>query len=183
MMRRELDGWRMFVPGEPSQRALARFLIAMDELRARLSPDRYPNLEVSDEGYLWFNVASFPGTWEVLAFPFGLGDLPGPALAVSFPHEPLDWGADLVETLAKVLPSGAGWILFAASSSREEILEAYAHGCLPPLRLVRERERLLAVYTREMFWSYFGLYIPAGELTVGDAEQAIRLVLAAVEAR
>lgn len=180
-MRKELDGWRMFVPGEPRQRALARFLIAMDELRARLSPDRYPNLEVSDEGHLWFNVASFPGTWEVLAFPFGLGDLPGPALAVSFPHEPLDRGTDLVEALAKVLESKADWILFAADSSREEILEAYAHGRLPPLSLVRDRERLLAAYAREVFWSYFGLYMPAGDLTVKDAEQAIRLALAAVE--
>lgn len=180
-MRKELDEWRMFVPDEPSQLTLARFLIAMDELRARLSPDRYPNLEISDEGHLWFNVASSHGAWEVLAFPFGVGDLPGPALAVSFPHEPLDRGADLMEALAKVLESRAGWILFAADSSREEILEAYAQGRLPPLRLITGKEQLLAVYAQERFWSYFGLYMPVEDLMVKDAEQAIRLVLAAVE--
>ncbi len=179
-MRKELDQWPLVVPGEPNHLALARFLIGFEELRARLNPQAYPNLELSDEGHLWFNVVSLPSTWEVLAFPFGLGDLPGPALAVSFPHRPSGAGAAVLERLVQAVLSDAGSIVFAAHSSREEILEAYGNIGLPPLHLLLGKERVLAAYWQREFWSYCGVYLPVGEQAVGDAERAIRRVLSGV---
>ena len=70
-MRAQLDGWRFCREDDSERGVLTRFLIAIDELRARLNPRDYPNLEISDEGHLWFNVPSPIGTLEVLAFPVG----------------------------------------------------------------------------------------------------------------
>ena len=85
-MRKDLDEWSFHVKTEDSESALCRFLIALDELRARLSL-KYPNIEVTDEGYLWFNIDTSKGTVEILAFPFGFKELEGPSIAVSLPRE------------------------------------------------------------------------------------------------
>jgi len=176
-MRKELDRWSFVVSGEPSRYALARLLVAFEELRVRLNPKAYPNLELSDEGYLWFNVDSPPGNWEVLALPFGLGDLEGPALAVSFPHRPQDLGRAFPETLFGSRPLDANWTPFAAFSTREEILTAYEKGVLPALHLLTGKERLLAEHGRVDFWCYFGVYIPIAQLAVQDVERSIRQIL------
>lgn len=125
-------------------------------------------------------MASPPGTWEVLAFPFGLGDLPGPALAVSFPHRPSEAGEAVLERPAQAVLSDVGSIVFAAHSSRGEILEAYGNIRLPPLHLLLGKERVRAAYWQTKFWSYCGVYLPVGGHAVGDAEQAIRRVLSGV---
>lgn len=178
-MRKELVLWRLGVPGEPSQDALQRLLIGMDELRARLNPAVYPYLELSDEGHLSFNVPSPLGSWEILAFPFGLGELPGPALAVSFSHRPREARGPVLEALVKAVPSGADWIIFAAFSSREEILAAYAQDRLPPLHVVVGEEQVRSAHEQVELLTYLGVYLSGAALTVQEAERSIRQVLAA----
>jgi len=43
-LRREMDTWNFYEEGESPHELLARFLIAVDELRARLNPGVYPPL-------------------------------------------------------------------------------------------------------------------------------------------
>lgn len=143
-MRKEGERWHFTRAGESAQEALARFFIAVEELRARLNPKQYPNLELSDEGHLWFNVPSALGTWEVFALPQGLGDLPGPALAISFPHRPAELKGDIFEILAQSAPPDA--TLFAAFNTVPDILAAYAEDRLPTPRLLRGRKEILAGY-------------------------------------
>lgn len=64
-LRKDLDKWSLHVKDEDTSRALSRFLIAFDELRARLAPSKYPNIEISDEGYFWFNIGTSMGPAEV----------------------------------------------------------------------------------------------------------------------
>lgn len=106
-MRKEANHWRPSVAGESAQASLARLLVALEELRVRLNPQIYPNLEISDEGHLWFNVPLALGAWEVFVLPEGLGDLPGPALALSFPHRPTDLKRDILEILTQSAPPNA----------------------------------------------------------------------------
>jgi hypothetical protein len=70
-LRRVLDGWSLLTEEETIDENLSRLLIAFDELRARLEPSKYPSIEVSDEGHLYFTIDTSMGTIEVIAFPFG----------------------------------------------------------------------------------------------------------------
>jgi hypothetical protein len=177
-MRKEAGHWHLARTGESAQGALARFFIGVEELRARLNPQQYPNLELSDEGHLWFNVPSALGNWEVLALPYGLADLPGPALLLSFPHRPDERGKDL---LAALEAAGAGSILLAAFASTGETLQAFAANRLPPLHLLRGREEIGAGYDLADFFGYFGLYVPVAQLTVQAAEELLRGAVARLE--
>jgi hypothetical protein len=176
-MRKEVDRWRLSIAGESAQASLARLLIALEELRVRLNPETYPNLEVSDEGHLWFNLPSAMGTWEVFVLPAGLGNLPGPALAVSFPHRPEEWDEGLVESLHRAASTLAGSSVFAAHIPTQEILEAYGRNQLPPLRLLKGKEEILAVYSQVDFFCYCGLHIPVQGLDVLAAEAMIREII------
>lgn len=180
-MRMEVDHWHFIRAGESAQEALARFFIAVEELRVRLNPQRYPNLELSDEGHLWFNVPSALGTWEVFALPEGLGDLPGPALALSFPHRPADLKCDLLELLDRTAPDLEGLPLFAGYVSTPEILAAYREDRLPPLHLLKGREQILAKRDQVDFFPYFGLYFPIARHDVLAVENHMREVLSRLE--
>lgn len=179
-MRHELDHWHLSRRGERTGEALARLLIGVDELRARLNPDRYPNLEISDEGHLWFNVLSSIGKLEVVAFPNGFADLPGPALALSFPHRPSDTGSRFLDALVAVknrLSDSEKLVLFAAHASEEESLKAYGEGRLPPLHVLLGKEEILDHYSKMVFFNYCGLYLPVGQADVTTAETWIKEVV------
>ena len=180
-MRKEADHWRFSVAGESAQAYLARLLIAMEELRVRLNPRTYPNLEVSDEGHLWFNLPSPVGSWEIFVLPEGLGELPGPALALSFPHQPADLGQDLLPILERIGSTHSDLCLFAAHIRRSEILKAYAQDHQPPLRLLVGMAEILANRDGVRFFSYFGLYYPVAGLDIVTAETVLRDVLSQLE--
>ena len=179
-MRHELDHWHLFREGEWTCEALARLLIAIDELRSRLNPERYPNLEISDEGHLWFNVPSSIGNLEVFAFPNGFTRLPGPALAVSFPHRPSDDGRrflDFLDVTKNRLPDLENSVLFAGHVSKEESLNAYREGRLLSLHVLLGKEEILENYKEVPFFNYCGLYLPAGQAEVATAEMWIKEVV------
>jgi len=179
-MRRELDQWRLFREGESVREGLARLLIAVDELRARLNPVKYPNLEISDEGHLWFNVPSSIGNLEVVVFPNGFEDLSGPALALSFPHRPNDTGSRFVDVLAAAqnrLPDLENLVLFAAHASKEESLKAYREGRHTSLHVLLGKEEILDHCSREVFFNYCGLYLPVGQVDVTTAGTWIKEVV------
>jgi hypothetical protein len=180
-MRKEADHWRFSVAGESTQAFLARLLIAMEELRVRLNPRTYPNLEVSDEGYPWFNLPSPVGSWEIFVLPEGLDELPGPALALSFPHRPADLEQDLLPILERIGSTHSGLRLFAAQIPRSEILKAYAQDRQPPLRLPVGMAEILANRDGVHLLNYFGLYFPVAGLDIVTAETVLRDVLSQQE--
>jgi len=151
-LRKNLNAWRFNFEGEDAGPALARFLIAFDELRARLAPSKYPNIEVSDEGHLWFNIDSLVGVVEVLAFPFGFDGVEAPFFAVSLPRKAEDVDLGLLNRLMKIAGDNEAQ-LFAdqKTATVEEILSAYSRNEHPPLNFTsdfdenpqRERQKSL----------------------------------------
>lgn len=180
-MRRECDHWHFIRAGELAQEALARLFIAFEELRVRLNPQQYPNLELSDEGSLWFNVPTAMGTWEVFVLPEGMGNLPAPALALSFPHRPADLKCDLLELLLNAASDAEGLLLFAGYTSTPELLAAYREDRLPPLCLLEGKQEILAARDQVDFFPYFGLYFPMGQHDVLAVENQMRKVLSRLE--
>lgn len=180
-MRRACDHWHFAVEGESRRQSLARLLIALDELRARLSPRAYPNLEISDEGHLWFNVSCSGRTWEVFALPEGIDHLPRPALILSLPHRPGELGEDLAQLLATIGSAVEDAELLAAFAPRKESLDAYAQNRLPPLHLLTGAEAIKAASKEAKFFSYFGLLLPVVGLHVLAAESRIRALLSRLE--
>jgi hypothetical protein len=176
-----MDKWLLHVETEDCESALCRFLIALDELRARLAPHKYSNLEVADEGHLWFNVDSPKVAIEVLGFPFGFKEIKKPSIAVSLPRE--SQKIDL--SLARRLNVAAGTILkakaFAGFSTHNEILGAYALNKQPPLHLVWNLNGMLEAKEANVFFSYLGLIFPVTQTTVSEAEHLIRNVVSRLE--
>ena len=184
-MRRQLDGWQFHRGGVSEEVASSRFLIAIDELRARLNPDDYPNLEISDEGCVWFNVRSTIGTLEVLAMPHGFAARRRPALALSFPHRPSGLGPRLLRRWDQHVagsPPGRGAVPFAAWVEKDESLTAYAGGKRPPLQVLWGEAEIAHRYAEVPFFNYFGFFLPVGEMDVSGAESSIRAILSLLEA-
>jgi len=133
-MREQLDTWCLYKEAEDNEQRLCRFFIAIDELRARLS-SRYPNLEISDEGYLWFNIDTPQGTVEILAFPFGFKNLKQPSIAVSLPRKARETHSNLLKKLHQIAKSISKAETFTGTSPRDETLKAYSQNNQPPLTL------------------------------------------------
>jgi hypothetical protein len=167
--RTELGNWRLRRDNDSTPAALTRLLIAVDELRARLNPNDYPNLEISDEGHLWFNVPASIGNLEVFAFPLGFQDLPKPALALSLPHRPNAIGPQFLEILDAVTRGAQpleGAVLFAGFADKKESLQAYERGEQPPLQVLWGKNEILAQYDEVTFFNYFGLLFCVQDLDV-----------------
>lgn len=176
-MRKELDNWSFSAEGETIQESLSRFLIAIDELRARLNPQKYPNLEISDEGYLWFNIPFPLGTFEILAFPYGFGHFPGPALAISFPHKPENLTKDFLETLCDLSSAFPDLSVFAAYAPLQQILKAYSENELPGLYTLKGKEEIHAISSQVEFFPYFGLYVLVENRNVSFIEKLIKEIM------
>jgi len=184
-MRPQLEGWKFHREGDSEEIAASRFLIAIDELRARLDPNDYPNLEISDEGYLWFNVRSTIGPLEVFAMPHGFAARRQPALALSFPHRPSELGPRLLRRWDRHVAGsllGPGVVPFAAWVEEDESLAAYAGGKRPPLEVLWGEEEIAYHYDEVPFFNYFGFFLPVGEADVTDAEGTVRKILSLLEA-
>ena len=138
---------------EDAKCALSRLLIAFDELRARLAPSKYPNLEISDEGYLWFNVDTSIGTVEVIALPFGFKVIKHPSILVSLPCKAEDVNLDFLKKLHHSL---------VYTQNFDEILEMKRH---------------------DVFFSYLGICFSVISKTVSEVEQAIREILLKLEGK
>lgn len=180
-MRKEMDTWNFSIKGGSVNEMLTRFLIGVDELRARLTPGVYPNLEISDEGYLWFNVPSSIGTVEIFGLPFGLGSLSGPSLALSIPHNPRDRDIDFTEVFHKIATELDDVCLFAAYATLEKTLGAYVENRLPELHFLKGKVQILNMREKVGFYCYFGLSFSAENLTVLSAEKKIREILSHLE--
>ncbi len=176
-MRKELDRWSLHVDIEDNEDALCRFLVGMDELRARLAPAKYPNIEITDEGYLWFNIHTNKGPVEILAFPFGFKEYKRPSIAVSLPMKVPKIESDLIRKLHDTARSIDGAKTVAAFCPRQETLTAYAQNRKPPLYLIRRFRKDPSKLEREDLLSYFGIIFPVEEQIVHDAEQTIRQIL------
>jgi len=134
-LRKDLDAWRFCVEGENVGYALSRFLIGFEELRVRLSPSKYPNVEISDEGHLWFSIDTSIGIVEVFAFPFGFKEIEAPSIAVSLPRKAEDVDLNLLNKLSRISENIVGAQLFAdkTAAAVAEILGAYKRHEHPPL--------------------------------------------------
>ncbi|MFP3985663.1 MAG: hypothetical protein ACLFU9_06860 [Candidatus Bathyarchaeia archaeon] len=175
-MRKELDRWRLYSKTEDTEQFLCRFLIALDELRARLSP-RYPNLEVTDEGHLWFNIDTTEGTFEILAFPFGFKKLEGPTIAASLPCKATDVDPYFLKKLHQTADKMIEAKAFAAISTYHEIMDAYRQNTNPPLTFFWKPEEMLKAANENVFFSYLGIGFSVAEKMVGQVEQTIKDVL------
>lgn len=180
-MRRDLDEWSLHAKNDDDDHALSRFLIAIDELRARLAPTKYPNIEISDEGYLWFNIDTSIGTAEVLALPFGFRTIKTPSLLVSFPRKAEDVTLDTLNKLRQISESIDEAKLFAGFSTNQEILAVYRQDKHPPLICTQDFEEILEMKGRKVFFSYLGISVSVLGKTISDIEQAIRSILLRLE--
>ena len=175
-MRKSLNDWSFKLEGEDTGYSLARFLIAFEELRVRLAPSRYPNIEISDEGHLWFNVDTPIGIVEVLAFPFGFSNIQSPSLAVSLPRKAQDLDIlflnNLKETSQRI--NGATLFTHKKSSTTEEILSAFKQNQHPPLTFTSDFNEILRLKEKDAFFSYLGVCFPVQGKTVCEVEQKIR---------
>jgi hypothetical protein len=174
-----LDEWS-FCGEEDGESTLCRFLIALDELRARLAPGKYPNIEISDEGYLYFNVDTPEGPAEVLALPFGLRSSE-PALAVSFPRRAEEVEQAFLGKLHRVANEVPGAEVFAGFSPNEETLAAYKQNQHPPLTLAFEIEEMLKLKERGVFFSYLGIKLPVAGRKLREVERTIKEILSELE--
>lgn len=175
-LRKDLDCWRFHVKMEDSERTLCRFLIALDELRARLAPSRYPNIEIADEGYFWFNVDTSKGTVEILAFPFRFKNHKEPSIAVSLPRKAEDADLTLLNTLHQIANNITGAKAFAGFSTNSETLSAYRRNEHPPLALFWSLNEMLEK-KKDVFFSYLGALFPVAEKSVSEVERIIRDIL------
>jgi hypothetical protein len=180
-MRHDLDAWNLFVKAEGFADRFSRFLTAFDELRARLAPSRYPNLEISDEGCLWFNIDTSIGTVEIIGFPFGFRDIKTPSVMVSFPRESKDVDSDFLNRLHQIAASIDGASLFAGESSKEEELAAYRQNTQPPLNTARKFDEVLDMKRSGVFFSYLGISFGVAEEKVSEVEKMIKDVLFRVQ--
>lgn len=180
-MRKELDEWRFRAQREDNEQALRRFLIALDELRARLAPSKYPNLEISDEGYLWFNVETSKGTVEILAFPFGFKKLKEPSIAASLPRKAEDVDSNLLNQLRQIAEGITALKTFAGFSTDEETLNAYRQDKHPPLTLLWSLNELLQMKKKRVFFGYLGVSFSVVGKSISEIEHMIRNILVKLE--
>ncbi|MGD8507104.1 MAG: hypothetical protein PVF15_10635 [Candidatus Bathyarchaeota archaeon] len=180
-MRKDVDNWSLSVEKEDTGCALSRFLIAFDELRARLAPSRYPNIEISDEGHLWFNVDTSIGAIEVIALPFGFEAIEHPSILVSLPSKAEDVSPDFLKELHRIYNSNRRFKLFAGYSTNQEILFAYRQNEHPPLVHARSFGEIVEMKQHDAFFSYLGIcFSVVGEI-VSEVEQLIREILLKLE--
>lgn len=168
---------------ENARCALSRLLIALDELRARLAPSKYPNLEISDEGHLWFNIDTSIGTIEVIALPFGFKGIEQPSILVSFPCKAEDVSQDFLDRLHQISNSNSNFKLFAGFSTEQEILDAYRQNKHPPLVCSQKFDDILEMKRRDVFFSYLGICISVVGETVSNVEQKTRKILLELEGK
>jgi hypothetical protein len=168
---------------EDGEHGLCRFLIALDELRARLAPSRYPNIEISDEGYLWFNVETSRGTVEILAFPFGFKEIKEPSIAVSIPRKAEEVDPNLVNSLRQIAEGTTELKTFAGFSTSKETLNAYRHNKHPPLALIWSLNKLPEMKKKRLFFNYLGVGFSVVEKSVSETESLIRSILLKLEER
>jgi len=180
-LRRVLDRWCLLAEEETTGENLSRFLIALDELRARLAPAKYPNIEVSDEGHLYFTVEASVGTIEVIAFPFGFGKVEWPSFLVSFPGKAEEVSLDFLNRIYKISETNEDFELFAGFSTDGEILDAYRRDRHPPLVCTKNLEEILEMKKEGVFFSYLGICFPMRGKTVSEAEETIRIILSGLE--
>ena len=182
-MRKELDKWRFHTQMEDNEHILCRFLIALDELRARLAPSKYPNIEISDEGYLWFNIETPKGIVEILAFPFGFKEFKEPSLAVSLPRKAEDVDPSLLNKLRLITESITGSKMLAAFCTTEETLKAYKQNKHPPLIFLWSLNELPEMKKKRVFLNYVGVGFSVVEKGVSEIEKTIRRILCKLEER
>lgn len=184
-MRNDMDGWHFCIEGEHARSTLARFLNGFEELRARLAPSKYPNLEISDEGYLWFNIDATIGTIEVMAFPFGFSDMKAPFIAVSLPRKAEDIDLGILERLRKTSSVIAGAQLFANKRgiTAQEILAAYKRDRHPPLAFTSDFDEILDAKGKGVFFSYLGFRFSVSGRTVLQIERMIRNIVSKLEGK
>ena len=184
-MRNDMDGWHFCIEGEHARSTLARFLNGFEELRARLAPSKYPNLEISDEGYLWFNIDATIGTVEVMAFPFGFVDMKIPFIAVSMPRKAEDIDLGILERLRKASSEIAGARLFAdrTGKSAREILAAYKRDQHPSLAFTSDFDEILDLREKGAFFSYLGVRFPVSDRTVRQIERMTRNTVSKLEGK
>lgn len=182
-LRKSLDDWHFHVEGEDANPCLSRFPTAFEELRARLAPSKYPNLEISDEGYLWFNIDSSMGTIEVLAFPFGYRNVKPPFVAVSIPRKAEDLGLHTLEKLRNIQREigEAQLIADKRCSSREEILAAYKRDEHSQLVFTSDFDEILLLKKKSVFFSYLGVRFPVAQKTVSEVENTVRDIVLRLE--
>jgi len=184
-LREDLNSWHFCVKGEDIPVALSRFLTAFEELRVRLAPLKYPNLEISDEGYLWFNIDASIGTVEVLAFPFGFEELKEPFIAVSTPSKAEDIKPNALERLLKTSNEVTEALLFANKSGLSvlEILSAYKRDQHPALAFTSDFEEILSLKNKGAFFSYLGVRFRVSGKTVSEVEHMIRNIVSRLEGK
>lgn len=176
-MRKDLNSWHFSAETENSERALCRFLIALDELRARMSP-KYPNIEISDEGYLWFNIDTSEGIVEILAFPLGFREkILEPSLAASFPREAEQADLNLLKKICQIADDINGAKTLIGFSAKNETLEAYKQDRHPPLTLLLDLEKTLEMKKKDVFFSYLGVSFSIVEKNVSEVEQILKEIL------
>jgi hypothetical protein len=182
-LRKNLDNWHFRVEGEDANLCLSRFLTAFEELRARLAPSKYPNLEISDEGYLWFNIDSSIGIIEVMAFPFGYGDVKTPFVAVSVPRKAEDLELHTLEKLRNIQREIKDAQLFADKrcASKEEILAAYKRDEHSQLIFTSDFDDILLLRRKGVFFSYLGVRFSVAQKAVSGAEGTIRDIVLRLE--
>jgi len=173
------------VEGEDASLALSRFLTGFEELRARLAPSRYPNLEVSDEGYLWFNIDASIGTVEVLAFPFGFNDMKVPFIGVSIPCKAEDLRLQILEKLRSIQSEIVEMRLFAdkRGATVQEILAAYKLDKHPRLAFTSDFDEIIDLKKKGVFFSYLGVRFPVSRKSVLEIEGMIRKVVSRLEGK
>lgn len=180
-LRSDLNEWHLHIKGENKWHRLSRFLIAMDELRARLAPSKYPNLEISDEGNLWFNIDTSTGTAEVFAIPFGFELITSPSILVSFPRKAEKVNMRFLRRLDRISKNNKLAELFAGFSTKEETLDAYRKGHQPSLSCTRDLQKITQMKKQNVFFSYLGLHFPVIDQTVFEVESMIRNILVMLE--
>lgn len=176
-MRRDLDAWDLFLKTENLGDSLSRFMIAFDELRARLAPSKYPNFEISDEGCLWFNVDTSIGTVEIVGIVFDFKELEGPSVIVSFPRKAKDVELNFLKRLHRISLNINGGALFAGFSPPHETLKAYRHNMQPPLTITQKLEKILDIRRKDVFFNYLGVSFGVSNKKVSEVESIIKNLL------
>lgn len=161
---------------------LSRFLIAFDELRARLAPSKYPNLEISDEGCLWFNVDTSIGTAEIVGVPFEFKEIKAPSIIVSFPREAKDVELNFLRKLLDIAANIYGTTLLAGTSASNETLKAYRENIQPPLTIAQKYEEILDMKKKGVFFNYLGILFEIDDKKVSEVENIIKHILFKIEA-
>lgn len=146
-----------------------------------MAPSKYPNLEISDEGQLCFNVENTKGTVEVTGFPFGFNDIMQPSILVSFPGKAEDVPLNFLNKLNKISNGTNKFKLFATFSTDQEILEAYRRDEHPPLTCSQNFKEILEMKKNGVFFSYLGVYFPVLNEPISKVEQTIRKILSKLE--